>query len=110
MDPNFTICDDKDQISVLRHILGRLDISDKTLKPTDAQFVINQCKMRMLGPEDVSTIATNYEELYTQIYEEYERYLKESSAVDFEDLILKVVRLFKRLPLFLNAIKTSIVM
>lgn len=96
LSPDFTICDDRDQVSAVKHVMRQLDISDKELKPADAQQVINQCKMRMLGPEGVSEVSSSrYEEEYAAIYRAYERYLAESSAVDFEDLILKVVRLFK---------------
>lgn len=94
--PNFTICDERDQISAIRHVMRQLDISEKELKPADAQQVINQCKMRMLGPEGVSEVSSSrFEEQYAAIYRAYERYLAESSAVDFEDLILKTVRLFQ---------------
>lgn len=96
LDNNFTICDDKDQQSAVKQVITRLGISDKILKPSDAQNVINQCKMRMLGPKDVSEIIEANVELYKEIYEEYEKYLAASGAVDFEDLILKTVRLFQQ--------------
>ena len=95
LNSNFTICDDKDQQSAIKHVMTRIGITDKVLKPSDAQFVINQCKMRMLGPADVSTVATSQEELYEEIFTDYEKYLQTSSAVDFEDLILKTVQLFQ---------------
>lgn len=93
---NFTICDDKDQQSAVKQVITRLGLTDKVLKPSDAQNVINQCKMRMLGPADVGEISESNREHYTEIYEEYEKYLASSGAVDFEDLILKTVRLFEQ--------------
>lgn len=98
LDPNFTICDDKDQTSAIKHVLKQLGISEKEIKPGDAQFVINQCKMRMLGPDKVDVIASNFQEQYEDIYRTYQGYLRESSAVDFEDLILLTVRLLQDLP------------
>lgn len=95
LDSSFTICDDKDQQAAIKQVIARLGVSDKILKPSDAQHVINQCKMRMLGPEGVGAVATQNEELYSEIFEHYERYLGNSGAVDFEDLILKTVRLFQ---------------
>ncbi len=98
LEPNFTICDDKDQQAAIKHVLARMGVSDKIMKPSDAQYVINQCKMRMLGPMDVDAIATSNVEMYQEIFAEYEKYLGDSSAVDFEDLILKSVRLFEQNP------------
>ncbi len=93
---NFSICDDRDQVSAVKQVMRKLDISEKEIKPADAQQVINQCKMRMLGPDAVGEVSSSqYEELYAEIYRSYEKYLAESSAVDFEDLILKTVRLFR---------------
>lgn len=98
LESNFTICDDKDQQAAIRQVLSRMGVSDKIIKPSDAQHVINQCKMRMLGPQDVEVIATSNVEIYEEIYTEYEKYLSDSCAVDFEDLILKSVRLFEQNP------------
>ncbi|MGI8905426.1 MAG: ATP-dependent helicase [Candidatus Sumerlaeaceae bacterium] len=102
LEPNFTICDDRDQVSALKHVMKKLDVNDKEIKPADAQYVINQCKMRMLGPEHVYQIATNFVEEYEDIYRAYTSYLRESSAVDFEDLILLTVRLFQNVPSILD--------
>ena len=103
LDSNFTICDESDQRSAVKLVMKRLGISDKLIKPADAQYVINQCKMRMLGPEDVSAIAKGYEEEYESIFRAYQSCMRESSAVDFEDLILLVVRLFQDVPLALQS-------
>lgn len=97
LSPDFTICDDRDQVSAVKHVMKVLGISEKELKPADAQHVINQCKMQMLGPESVSEVTSSqFEEQYADIYRAYEKYLAECSAVDFEDLILKTVRMFRQ--------------
>ncbi len=96
---NFTICDERDQLSAVRHVMKRLDITDKSFKPGDAQDKINQCKIRMLGPEDMGLVASSqYEETYAAIFAEYQKYLGTCGAVDFEDLILRTVALFGRNP------------
>ncbi len=92
---NFTICDDKDQQAAIKQVIARLGMTDKILRPSDAQYVVNQCKMRMLGPEGVPEIAADNHELFQEIFVEYEKYLQSSGAVDFEDLILKTVQLFQ---------------
>lgn len=93
---DFSICDEHDQISAIKHVMKRLDITDKMLKPADAQYVINQCKMRMLEPEQVGQVTTSaLEDKYIEIFREYQKYMREQHALDFEDLLLCTVRLFE---------------
>lgn len=93
---SFTICDERDQISAVKQVMRDLGISEKQLKPADAHYAINQCKMRMLSPDDIGqVISSTIEELYMDVFRKYEEYLAANSAVDFEDLILKVVRLLQ---------------
>lgn len=96
---DFSICDEHDQISAIKHVMKHLDISDKMLKPADAQYVINQCKMRMLEPEQVGQVTTSaLEDKYVEIFREYQKYMREQHALDFEDLLLCTVRLFENSP------------
>jgi DNA helicase-2/ATP-dependent DNA helicase PcrA len=93
---SFTICDERDQLSAIKHVMKQMGISEKQLKPADVQHVINQCKMRMLVPEEAGQIVSSQlEDMYVDVFTEYEKYLRSNSAVDFEDLILRVVRLFQ---------------
>lgn len=97
---NFTICDERDQLSAVRHVIRRHGhAANKKIQPSDVQWIVNQCKIRMLGPEGVQQVRQSpLEAIYAQLYEEYLKYMAENSAVDFEDLILCVVRLFQNCP------------
>jgi DNA helicase-2/ATP-dependent DNA helicase PcrA len=91
---NFLICDERDQLSAVKHVMKQLALSDKEVKPAQAQEIINQCKIRMLEPEDVGQVTSSrHEELYASIYEAYQKYLRENHALDFEDLIVVMVKL-----------------
>lgn len=93
---SFTICDERDQVSAIKHVMKQLGVSEKDVKPPDAHHVICQCKMRMLSPEQVSHVTTSHlERTYTEIYAAYDLYLRDNAALDFEDLILQTVRLFQ---------------
>lgn len=95
---NFTICDERDQYSAVRHVVKALDL-EKVVKPGDAQHVINQCKIRMLGPGDVHEIFQSHlEKYYDTVFEEYEKYMRAQSALDFEDLLLRTVQMFQQQP------------
>jgi DNA helicase-2/ATP-dependent DNA helicase PcrA len=103
LPPSFTICDESDQLRAVRHVMKELGISPKEMTPGDAQSHINFAKVRMLSPDDVREITeTPREHIYADIYEAYEKYLAANSALDFEDLILRVVRLFRDNPAVLD--------
>lgn len=95
---SFAICDEHDQLAAVKHVIKQLKL-EKQLKPADALYVISQCKMRMLGPEHIALVTqSKFEDQYADIFRAYDAYLHESSALDFEDLILSVIRLFKERP------------
>lgn len=96
LEPNFSICDEKDQIAALKQVFEKLGITDQVMKPSDAQHVINQCKMRMLGPESVHEFVEDRDDVYADVYRAYHKLMRESGSVDFEDLILLVVQLFQK--------------
>jgi len=93
--PSFTIADERDQHSAIKHVMRELAIPDSEIKPSFAQEIINQCKIRMLEPADVGEVVqSRYEEQLATIFEAYTRYMQQSGALDFEDLILMTVKLF----------------
>lgn len=95
---DFTICDERDQLTAVRHVIKALGL-EKEVKPADAQWVINQAKIRMLGPEDVGQVTRSpLEDTYAAVFEGYDKYLRDQQACDFEDLILNVVKLFRTCP------------
>jgi DNA helicase-2/ATP-dependent DNA helicase PcrA len=96
LNKGFTIADETDQLRAVKMAMERLQISERDIKPAEARHVINQCKMRMLGPSEVTQYRDNsLASDYMAIYETYEKVLKESGAIDFEDLLLHTVRLLK---------------
>ncbi len=96
LSPRFTILDDTDQKGIVRSCMQKLEIDSKVLTPEQVLDRIGQAKIRMLGPDDVDELfAGGRQEEYTAIYREYEEMLRRNDAVDFDDLILRVVRLFE---------------
>jgi DNA helicase-2/ATP-dependent DNA helicase PcrA len=96
---NFTIADERDQLSAIKHVMRDLGISDKEIKPSYAQEIINQLKIRMLDAQHVGQVVqSRHEEQLAAIYDAYDKYIHASGALDFEDLILMTVRLFTEHP------------
>ena len=92
---NFTICDETDQRGIIKDVMRELKIDTTDVQPSQAQWIINQAKMRMLGPDDVSQIFQSpFEEQYVDIFKNYKKMMAKNDACDFEDLILKCVLLF----------------
>ncbi len=99
-DTAFTIYDTDDQKSLMKEVTKRLQIDTKQF--SDKGFInrISNAKNELLTPEDEKLNAMgNYgDELYAKVYAEYQKGLKSNNALDFDDLIMKTVELFKLFP------------
>jgi len=97
LPPRFTILDENDQRAVVKACMKRLEIDPKSLTAEQAVDRIGQAKTRLLDPGEAHDLfAGGRAEEYLAIYREYERMLAANAAVDFDDLLLKIVRLFER--------------
>src|SRR6202051_372749 len=93
---NFAIYDEVDQQAVVKTALKRLAIDDKTLKPRVALGRISWAKNHMIDPQEYFLASTNpMEEKIAHIFEIYKKELFKANALDFDDLLLETVRLFK---------------
>jgi DNA helicase-2/ATP-dependent DNA helicase PcrA len=95
---DFVIYDSADQQAAVKQILKALDIDDKLLPPRIALARISQAKNRMQGPESLRAGWSLRDEQIAKVFERYQDALKESNALDFDDLLLKAVELFERAP------------
>ena len=95
----FSIYDDDDQMTLIKRILKKLDISDKSYPPRAVKSVISDAKNHMLSPEEWLKDNPDFRSKpYYRAYCEYERELKENNALDFDDLILKTLELLTEHP------------
>ncbi|HEY7738423.1 MAG TPA: UvrD-helicase domain-containing protein [Candidatus Limnocylindria bacterium] len=96
---SFTIYDRADQLAVIKEALRRLDLDDKRFAPPAILNFIGQRKDELADPATASRQADNFwEETAAKVYEAYQRDLADSDAVDFDDLLLRVVFLFEQHP------------
>ena len=94
IDRNFLIYDSRDTKDAIKSIIDELDIDDST-NPGYAAAVISDAKSQMISPLEYGEIAKgDKQEAIFKIYVNYQRYLKEANALDFDDLLLKAVELF----------------
>ena len=99
LDPNFVIYDADDQVALIKRCIKVLHIDDKSLRPKSVQSVISRCKNEGTTPEEFAAGAYYPNQKRTaQIFERYEAEKKKSSALDFDDLLIEVVKLFQKNP------------
>ena len=96
---NFIIYDDSDQKEEVKEIMERLNISTDQYNPASILNGIGEAKNQMLSPaEYINFVRGEWQEVAAKVYIEYERALKEIGALDFDDLLIKTVTLFKEIP------------
>ncbi|MBQ6393704.1 UvrD-helicase domain-containing protein [Candidatus Saccharibacteria bacterium] len=99
LDPNFVIYDTDDQLSLIRHIIRERHFDAKNLKPKAIQSVISANKNNDITPEEYKAEAyyPNQKQI-AEIYQLYEKQKNKASALDFDDLLIKTAKLFKKNP------------
>ena len=96
LDQNFTIYDSEDQISLIRRIIREHHFDNKSLKPKSVQAAISTAKNNNTTPDEYLESATYpNQKSIAKIYALYEREKDRSSALDFDDLLLRTVKLFR---------------
>ena len=99
LERDFVIYDSSDQVAAIKQALRDVDVDEKLLAPRVALSRISQAKNRMETPDDLKQKSWNFrEEQIGKVYARYLEILKESGALDFDDLLLKSVLLFEQSP------------
>jgi len=94
--PLFTIYDDDDQISMIKSIYKALGLDDKFMQPRAALSRMSNAKSHAQSPEEIARAATDPTTTrFATVYERYEARLRESNALDFDDLLLEAVNLLR---------------
>ncbi|HJD31290.1 MAG TPA: DNA helicase PcrA [Candidatus Eisenbergiella stercorigallinarum] len=99
-DTNFTIYDTDDSKSVMKEICKRLNIDTKIYKERALLAEISSAKDELVSPEEYSlnTMGDFSKRRMAEAYREYQDTLKKNNALDFDDLIVKTVELFRMNP------------
>lgn len=93
---NFVIYDEDDRQGLIKQAMKQLQINDKQIKPRAVSSAISNAKNQLLSPEDMARSANYpFQEAVAKIYMTYEELRKTAGALDFDDLLLETVRLFK---------------
>ena len=99
-DNSFSIYDTDDQKSVMKEVCKKLDIDTKMLKEKTIMGAISSAKDNLITPLDyeMSAMGDFNKRKIANAYKEYQSLLKKNNALDFDDIIVKTVELFKACP------------
>ncbi|MGQ9598502.1 MAG: ATP-dependent helicase [Anaerolineae bacterium] len=95
ISPQYVIYDSEDQLGLVRRALRELNIDDKVYRPQAMLSRISRAKNELISPAEMRP--GNYrEEVARRVYERYQALLTENGALDFDDLLMKTVQLFRQ--------------
>ena len=97
-DNAFTIYDSDDQKSLMKDICKQLNIDTKKYKERTFLNAISSAKDELKTPEQYADeVAKEYnKKIFGRVYKEYQKRLKQNNALDFDDLIMLTVQLFRQ--------------
>jgi len=99
IDPRFVIYDEDDQLSLLKRGIQEIGLDPKQYVPRAIASAITAAKSRMLTPQEyIQRTRSYFDEVAGRVYERYQGLLAESNALDFDDLLMKTVQLFRNSP------------
>ena len=103
-DNAFTIYDSDDQKSLMKDICKQLNIDTKKYKERTFLNAISSAKDELKTPEQYADeVAKEYnKKIFGRVYKEYQKRLKQNNALDFDDLIMLTVQLFRQNAEILN--------
>ena len=94
---NFVIFETDDQERIVKAVIRELNINEKLYRPASVHGSISRAKNELIGPDQYPT-TTYRDEIVKRVYEEYQKRLIASNAVDFDDLLMYTARLLEDNP------------
>ncbi len=100
LDPGYTIYDQSDRLKAVKQVMERLELDALGVAPEKVEAVISRAKNDMTSPEQLARRmdASHIDTVAAKVFPAYQERLIESSAVDFDDLLLHVVTILKKFP------------
>ncbi len=96
---DFAIYDSDDQLRVMKRVLKDLELDEKKYPPRAIHATISRAKNELVDAEEYGRLGrTYYDEIVTRCFKHYQKLLRDSNALDFDDLLVETVRLFEQHP------------
>lgn len=96
-EPGFSIYDSSDSLTVVKQILKEMDVSKDFLNPKAARAIISKAKNAQAAPERFGAVygEGGVYKIAARVFAKYEQRLKDNNALDFDDLLLKTLKLLR---------------
>ena len=96
---NFVRMDSDDTLSIIKKILKELNLDSKIYNPSAIRNKISGCKNELMEPNDYEKYAASeFEKVVLKVYEMYQKTLKQNNSIDFDDLLILPIKLFRQFP------------
>ena len=93
---NFVILDSDDTLTVVKKIMKDLNLNPKIYNPRDIRNKISSAKNELLDPEGYSKV--EFDSNIIEVYRKYNKKLLINNSVDFDDLLILPIKLFRQYP------------
>ena len=96
---NFTIYDEADSVRMVKRVMAELEIDTKAVTPKRVKARISSAKNGLVDSSSFQEMAAHWlDEQIGEVYELYEKRMLEANAMDFDDLLVRVVNLLELFP------------
>ena len=95
-DKNFTIIDSDDVLTIIKKIMKELNLSKDYYNPREIKNKISSAKNAIMSVEDFSKV--EFDHKVVEVYKIYTKKLKQGNSVNFDDLLILPIKLFKTYP------------
>ena len=96
---NFTILDSDDSLTLIKKIIKDLNLDPKTYNPKAIRNQISGAKNSLLTAKEYDKYAnTEFEQVVLRVYEKYEEKLAINNSLDFDDLLMLPIKIFREYP------------
>ncbi|MFA6383665.1 MAG: UvrD-helicase domain-containing protein, partial [Parcubacteria group bacterium] len=96
---SFNIFDDQDQKALMKKVMKEMEIDINQFKPQAILGAISKAKNELIDAEMFAdAMGSYYEEIVSRVYTAYQKRLKDQDALDFDDIIMHMVKIFRKFP------------
>lgn len=111
LKPNYTILDHAEQVALLRRLVRDMNLSSSYFEPSRIGNRISRAKNELVTPEEFvarlrDRIGDPFQQALAEVYPAYQQALLQTNCVDFDDLLLHVVRMLTDWPAFREDLDT----
>jgi DNA helicase II / ATP-dependent DNA helicase PcrA len=105
---NFVIFDSADALSAIKQACRQLGIDEKQYTPNLIANLISSAKNELIGPSNYAQLAAGQAQaVAAKVYPVYQRIMRDAGALDFDDLIMRTVKMFRDYPSILAKYQTQ---